>query len=181
MDTGLKSVELATLGGGCFWCTEAVFLRVNGVVDVKPGYSGGHVKNPTYQQITTSTTGHAEVVQISFKPDMITYREILEIFFTTHDSTTLNRQGADVGTQYRSVIFYHNDEQRRIADDFIKELQNTNVLKMPIVTQLQPYTEFYEAEDYHKNYYERNRSQSYSRYVIAPKIEKFERMRAGTR
>jgi peptide-methionine (S)-S-oxide reductase len=175
MDTGDLSIETATLGGGCFWCTEAVFLEIEGVVDVKPGYSGGHVKNPTYQQVTTGSTGHAEVIQVRFRPEIISYREILEIFFTMHDPTTLNRQGADVGTHYRSVIFYHSEEQRNVAEGFIKELNESSVFNMPTVTQLEPFKEFYEAEDYHKNYYERNREQGYSRFVIAPKLEKVEK------
>ena len=175
MDDECSSIEEATLGGGCFWCTEAVFLKIEGVVDVKPGYSGGHVKNPTYQQVTTGETGHAEVVQIRFRPEVISYREILEIFFTMHDPTTLNRQGADVGPQYRSVIFYHSQEQRRVAEEFIKELNESNVLGFPVVTQLEEFTGFYEAEDYHRNYYARNRAQGYSRVVIAPKLEKVEK------
>ena len=170
-----SSIETATLGGGCFWCTEAVFLEIEGVVEVKSGYSGGHVKNPTYQQVTAGGTGHAEVIQIKFSNEIISYREILEIFFTMHDPTTLNRQGADVGTHYRSVIFYHGDEQRKVAAGFIKELSESNVFNLPIVTQLEPFKEFYEAEDYHKNYYERNREQGYSRFVIAPKLEKVEK------
>jgi len=170
-----SSIEVATLGGGCFWCTEAVFLEIEGVVDVKPGYSGGHVKSPTYQQVTTGETGHAEVVQIRFRPEVISYREILEIFFTMHDPTTLNRQGADVGPQYRSVIFYHSQEQRRVSEEFIMELNESNVLGFPVVTQLEEFTEFYEAEDYHRNYYARNRAQGYSRIVIEPKLEKVEK------
>lgn len=175
MSKGSQDVEIATLGGGCFWCTEAVFLKVRGVVEVVPGYSGGHVKNPTYQQVTTGTTGHTEVIQVRFDPKLISYREILEIFFTMHDPTTLNRQGADVGPQYRSVVFYHGEEQRRVAEAFIGELEETNVFGLPIVTSLEPFTEFYEAEEYHKKYYERNRGQGYSRLVIAPKLEKVEK------
>jgi len=167
--------ELATLGGGCFWCTEAVFLEIEGVLRVVPGYSGGHVENPTYQQVVTGTTGHAEVVQVAFDPDVITYREILEIFFTMHDPTSLNRQGADVGTQYRSVVFYHGEAQRRTAEEFIAELNESNVFGLPIVTRVEPFTGFYEAEDYHKNYYNNNRRQSYSRYVIEPKLRKVEK------
>jgi peptide-methionine (S)-S-oxide reductase len=167
--------ELATLGGGCFWCTEAVFLEIEGVLRVVPGYSGGHVENPTYQQVVTGTTGHAEVVQVAFDPDVITYREILEIFFTMHDPTSLNRQGADVGTQYRSVVFYHSEAQRKTAVEFIEELSESNVFGLPIVTQVEPFKGFYEAEDYHRNYYERNRRQSYSRYVIEPKLRKVEK------
>ncbi len=171
----MEKYELATLGGGCFWCTEAVFLEIEGVEEVVPGYSGGHVKNPSYRQVITGTTGHAEVIQVKFKPDVIPYREVLEIFFTMHDPTQLNRQGADVGPQYRSVIFYHGDEQKETAEKFIQEMNETNIFNLPIVTQLEPYTEFYEAEDYHKNYYQRNKNQGYSRYVIAPKLDKVEK------
>ena len=170
-----SNYEKATLGGGCFWCTEAVFQEIDGVIEVVSGYSGGHVENPTYQQITTGKTGHAEVVQVTFNPDVVSYREILEIFFTMHDPTSLNRQGADVGTQYRSVIFYHNEEQKRIAEDFIQEMNETNIFNLPIVTQLESLKEFYEAEDYHKDYYKRNKNQAYSQYVIAPKLEKVEK------
>jgi peptide-methionine (S)-S-oxide reductase len=170
-----SEVEVATLGGGCFWCTEAVFLEIEGVKSVVPGYSGGHVKNPTYQQVTSGRTGHAEVIQVKFYPETISYREILEIFFTMHDPTTLNRQGADVGPQYRSIIFYHSEEQKKTAEEFIKELNDTNVFNLPIVTQLEPFKEFYEAEDYHINYYERNKQQGYSRFVIAPKLQKVEK------
>ncbi len=167
--------EIATLGGGCFWCTEAVFLEIDGVIKVVSGYSGGHIKDPTYQQVTTGKTGHAEVIQVTFDPTVVSYREILEIFFTMHDPTSLNRQGADVGTQYRSVIFYHNDEQKKTAEEFIKEMNETNIFNLPIVTQLELFEEFYEAEDYHKNYYQRNKNQGYSRFVIAPKLEKVEK------
>ena len=167
--------ELATLGGGCFWCTEAVFLEIEGVEKVVPGYSGGHVKNPTYKQVTTGTTGHAEVIQVSFNPEVVTYHEILEIFFTMHDPTQLNRQGADIGTQYRSVIFYHSEEQKKTAETFIAEMNETNIFNLPIVTQIEPFKEFFEAEDYHKNYYEPNKNQGYSRFVIAPKLEKVEK------
>lgn len=163
------------MGGGCFWCTEAVFLEIDGVTGVVSGYSGGHLKNPTYNQVVSGTTGHAEVVQVSFDPEIVSYREILEVFFTMHDPTSLNRQGADVGTQYRSVIFYHNEEQRRVAEAFIKEMNETNLFNLPIVTQLEPFEVFYEAEDYHKNYYNRNKNQGYSRFVIKPKLEKVEK------
>ncbi len=171
----MVNYELATLGGGCFWCTEAVFLEIEGVEKVVPGYSGGHVKNPTYKQVTTGTTGHAEVIQVTFDPEALTYREVLEVFFTMHDPTQLNRQGADVGTQYRSVIFYHSDEQKKTAEVFISEMNETNIFNLPIVTKLEPFKEFYEAEDYHKNYYERNKNQGYSRFVIAPKLDKVEK------
>lgn len=162
----MASFEKATLGGGCFWCTEAVFLEIEGVIDVVSGYSGGSVENPTYHQVTSGTTGHAEVVQVTFDSDVVSYREILEIFFTMHDPTSLNRQGADVGTQYRSVIFYHSEEQRMTAEEFIKEMNETNLFNLPIVTQLEPFKAFYEAEDYHKDYYNRNKNQGYSRFVI---------------
>jgi len=171
----MVNYELATLGGGCFWCTEAVFLEIEGVEKVVPGYSGGHVKNPTYKQIVTGTTGHAEVIQVTFDPEIIPYREVLEIFFTMHDPTQLNRQGADVGTQYRSVVFYHSEEQRKTAEAFISEMKETNIFNLPIVTKLEPLEEFYEAEDYHKNYYQRNKNQGYSRFVIAPKLDKVEK------
>ena len=170
-----SNIEKATLGGGCFWCTEAVFLEIEGVTGVVSGYSGGHVKNPTYNQVVSGTTGHAEVVQVSFDPEIVSHREILEIFFTMHDPTSLNRQGADVGTQYRSVIFYHSEEQRKVAEAFIKEMNETNLFNLPIVTQLEPFEAFYEAEDYHKDYYNRNKNQGYSRFVIKPKLEKVEK------
>ena len=167
--------EIATLGGGCFWCTEAVFLEIEGVVKVVSGYSGGSVEKPTYQQVTTGRTGHAEVIQVTFDPKVISYREILEIFFTMHDPTSLNRQGADVGTQYRSVIFYHSEEQKKIAEEFIEEMNETNVFNLPIVTQLEPFEAFYEAEDYHKDYYRRNKNQGYSKFIIEPKLKKVEK------
>lgn len=171
-------MELATLGGGCFWCTEAVFLEIEGVEKVVPGYSGGHVTNPSYQQVTTGTTGHAEVIQVTFDPEVIPYREVLEVFFTMHDPTSLNRQGADVGTHYRSVIFYHSEEQRKIAEGFIDEMNDSNLFDLPIVTQLEPFEAFYEAEDYHKDYYNRNKEQGYSRLVIEPKLRKVEKKHA---
>jgi peptide-methionine (S)-S-oxide reductase len=166
--------EVATLGGGCFWCTEAVFLEIKGIIGVVPGYSGGHVKKTTYEQVTTGRTGHAEVIQVTFNPEIVTFKEILEIFFVMHDPTTLNRQGADIGPQYRSIIFYHSDEQKRVAEMYIEELNDKKVYKQPIVTQVEPFKEFYEAEDYHKNYYERNKQEGYSRYVIDPKLAKVE-------
>lgn len=169
------NLEKATLGGGCFWCTEAVFLEIEGVIKGVSGYSGGTVKKPTYQQVTTGRTGHAEVIQVTFNPAVISYQEILEIFFTMHDPTSLNRQGADVGTQYRSVIFYHGEEQRRIAEDFIREMNETNVFNLPIVTQLEPFKDFFEAEEYHRDYYARNKEQGYSRFVIEPKLKKVEK------
>jgi len=165
-------LELATLGGGCFWCTEAVFSELKGVVKVEPGYSGGTAANPTYQEVCTGRTGYAESIQITYDPKVITYKDLLQIFFTTHDPTTLNRQGADVGTQYRSVIFYHNTEQKQIAEDVIKEIQSKGVWDKPIVTQLKPFDVFYEAEDYHREYFKRNPTQGYCQIVIAPKVAK---------
>ncbi|GAP70482.1 methionine-S-sulfoxide reductase [Bacteroidales bacterium 6E] len=168
--------ETATLGGGCFWCTEAVFLRMKGVEKVTPGYSGGHIKNPAYREVTTGRTGHAEVIQIVFDPKVTTYVEILEVFFATHDPTTLNRQGADVGTQYRSAIFYHTESQKKEAEKVILELERSGAHENPIVTEVKAFTNFYEAEDYHKNYFNNNRNQPYCRYVVAPKVEKFNKL-----
>jgi peptide-methionine (S)-S-oxide reductase len=168
----IRDLEIATLGGGCFWCTEAVFNEIKGVVKVEPGYSGGKIQNPTYEVVLTGTTGHAEVVQVTFNPGVISFREILEIFFATHDPTTLNRQGADYGTQYRSVIFYHNDEQKRITENLIEELNTTKVFDAKIVTQVMPFKAFYEAEDYHKDYFKRNSRELYCKLIIAPKISK---------
>lgn len=170
MSAGL---EIATLGGGCFWCTEAVFEHVEGVVRVVSGYSGGRRPNPTYEQVCSGATGHAEVVQVTFDPSVTDYREVLEIFFATHDPTTLNRQGADVGTQYRSVIFYHTDEQRRTAEAVMEELSSMNAYERPIVTQLVPLEEFYPAEAYHQGFYRNNPNQGYCSAVIAPKLYKF--------
>jgi peptide-methionine (S)-S-oxide reductase len=169
-------MELATFGGGCFWCTEAVFQRVKGVSKVVSGYSGGHVENPTYKQVCTGTTGHAEAIQISYDPNFIDYEDLLEIFWKTHDPTTLNRQGNDFGTQYRSVIFYHNDGQRRLAENYKKKLAEAGIWDKPIVTEITPYKEFYEAEDYHQNYYNENASQPYCSFVIRPKVEKLEKV-----
>lgn len=168
-------MEVATLGGGCFWCTEAVFLEIEGVTKVVPGYSGGHVNNPSYQQVISGTTGHVEVIQVTFDPEIIPFKEILEIFFTMHDPTSLDRQGADVGTQYRSVIYYHSEGQKMVAEEVISEMNETNVFNLPIVTKLEPFTEFYKAEDYHVNYYNRNKEQGYSRFVIEPKLKKVEK------
>lgn len=162
--------EVATLGGGCFWCTEAVFNRIRGVEKVESGYSGGNLENPSYEQVSTGTTGHAEVVQITFNPQVITYTEILEIFFTTHDPTTLNRQGVDVGTQYRSVIFYHTQQQKQFAEKIIQRLNSEALWDAPIVTKIEPFKTFYEAEEYHKDYFKRHPEQAYCRLVIAPKI-----------
>jgi peptide-methionine (S)-S-oxide reductase len=165
--------EVATLGGGCFWCLEAVFDDVRGVESVESGYAGGDEPNPTYRQVCAGTTGHAEVVQVTFDPRVISFRELLEIFFTIHDPTTLNRQGADVGTQYRSAIFYHSPEQKETAEQTIKELNAEGIWDAPIVTEVVPLTEFYVAEDYHQEYYAQNPSQPYCRAVVAPKVAKF--------
>lgn len=167
--------EVATLAGGCFWCTEAIFSRLRGVEKVEPGYSGGHVANPTYEQVCTGTTGHAEVSQITFDPSVISFRQLLEVFFGTHDPTTLNRQGEDVGTQYRSVVFYHSPEQKRIAEEVIDELTQSKAFGAPIVTEVVPFRAFYRAEDYHLNYLERNPNQPYCSTVVGPKVAKFER------
>lgn len=163
--------EVATLAGGCYWCLDAIYRRLNGVVSVSSGYSGGHVDNPTVDQVYAGGTGHAEVVQVEFDPNVVTYREILEIFFVMHDPTTLNRQGPDVGEIYRSVIFYHSDEQKETAQDMIKNYVPT-LWKDPIVTELQPFKAFWPAEEYMQEYYEKNPSQAYCQIVIDPKIQK---------
>jgi peptide-methionine (S)-S-oxide reductase len=164
--------ETATLAGGCFWCLEAVFLDLRGVERAEPGYAGGRTPRPTYELVCGGGTGHAEVVQITFDPDVLSYRDLLEVFFTIHDPTTLDRQGADVGTQYRSAIFYHSEEQRAAAAAVIAELEAAAVWDDPIVTELVPFTEFFPAEEYHRDYYRRNPNQSYCRVVIAPKVAK---------
>ncbi len=165
--------EAATLAGGCFWCLEAVYDNLKGVEDVVSGYSGGALPNPTYNLVGTGMTGHAEVVQLVFDPQEITFREILEVFFTIHDPTTLNRQGADVGTQYRSAIFYHNEEQKRIAEEVIREINEAKIWNQPVVTEVKPLTKFYPAEDYHQEYFAKNPGQGYCQVVIAPKVAKF--------
>lgn len=170
------SMETATFGSGCFWCTEAIFQRLKGVKSATSGYSGGTTKNPTYQEVCSGTTGHAEVVQLTFDPREVSYDELLEVFWKTHDPTTLNRQGADVGTQYRSVIFYHNDQQKKKAEFYRQELEKEAIYKDPIVTQIVPFTEFFKAEDYHQNYYNQNPEQGYCSFVITPKLEKFEKV-----
>jgi len=171
-----KRTEVTTLGGGCFWCTEAVFSQLKGVEKIEPGYSGGNIENPSYEQVSTGKTGHAEVAQLAFDPAVISFREILQIFFSTHDPTSLNRQGADIGTQYRSVIFYHNDEQKAIAEQVIREFSDEGAFDAPIVTQVEPLKAFYKAEDYHREYYKRHSEQPYCRAVIAPKIAKFRQL-----
>jgi len=165
--------ETATLGGGCFWCLEAVFEQLRGVEGVQSGYWGGSMANPTYQQVCSGNTGHAEVVQITFNPQVISFAELLEVFFDIHDPTTWNRQGADVGSQYRSVIFYHSPEQKRIAEEKIMALNASGVYSAPLVTQLVPFEVFYRAEDYHQGYFRNNPYQGYCQVVIAPKVAKF--------
>ena len=165
--------EQATLAGGCFWCLEAVYKELRGVERVVSGYAGGHVENPTYRQVCDGTTGHAEVVQITFDPREVSFLELLEVFFTIHDPTTLNRQGADVGTQYRSAVFYHTPEQREAAERLIREFDAAQVWDAPIVTEVTPLDKFYPAEDYHQDYFENNPAQPYCRAVVAPKVSKF--------
>jgi peptide-methionine (S)-S-oxide reductase len=165
--------EGATLGGGCFWCLEGVFEGLRGVERVVSGYAGGTVPNPSYHQVCTGTTGHAEVVQVTFDPSVVSFREVLDVFFATHDPTTLNRQGADVGTQYRSAIFYHSPEQKRVAEQRIAELNAAHIWDRPIVTEVVPFQAFYPAEDYHQEYFRRNPAQPYCQAVVAPKVAKF--------
>ena len=167
------SSEVATLAGGCFWCLEAVFREVDGVEKVVSGYTGGTIANPTYEQVCSGKTGHAEAVQVSFDPSKTSYREILEIFFSIHDPTTLNQQGADVGTQYRSAIFYHSEQQKAIAEELIAGLNKAHLWRKPIVTQIIPLYTFYPAEDYHQGYFSRHRDQGYCQVVISPKVNKF--------
>lgn len=162
-----NKMEIATFAGGCFWCTEAIFQRLKGVKSVKPGYSGGHIENPTYEQVSSGNTGHAEAIQIEFDPKVLSYEDLLHVFFKTHDPTTKNRQGADVGPQYRSVVFYHNESQKKAAEEYIKKIPNA-------VTEITKFTEFYAAEDYHKNYYNNNKNAGYCMLVIDPKIKKLQ-------
>ncbi|MCX7743224.1 MAG: peptide-methionine (S)-S-oxide reductase MsrA [Flavobacteriales bacterium] len=170
-----NGLDTATFGAGCFWCVEAIFQRVNGVVSVESGYMGGSIKNPSYREVCTGKTGHAEVCQLTYDPAVISYDELLEIFWQTHDPTTLNRQGADVGTQYRSVIFYHSDYQKQRAEYFKDKLNKEKIFNSPIVTEISPAGVFYKAENYHQNYYNLNPNQGYCTYVIAPKLEKFKK------
>lgn len=165
----------ATFGGGCFWCTEAIFQRLAGVSHVEPGYSGGKTDSPTYEAVCQGTTGHAEVIRIEYDPEMIDFTSLLEIFFQTHDPTTLNRQGADVGTQYRSVIFYHDDAQQAAAESFVKQLDEAKEFGAPIVTEISPLGSYFPAENYHQNYFAAHPNQSYCAAVIAPKVDKFRR------
>ncbi|HEX6271030.1 MAG TPA: peptide-methionine (S)-S-oxide reductase MsrA [Anaerolineales bacterium] len=170
MNTNLQT---ATLAGGCFWCLEAVFDEVKGVHSVESGYAGGHVDNPSYRDVCSGNTGHAEVVQIHFDPQIVPYRDLLNVFFAIHDPTTLNRQGADVGTQYRSAIFYHDDEQKKIAEELIKDLDSQKIWDRPLVTEVTKLDKFYMAEDYHQEYFARNLYQPYCQAVVAPKVSKF--------
>jgi peptide-methionine (S)-S-oxide reductase len=175
----MAELETATLGGGCFWCTEAVYQQLRGVRSVVSGYCGGETADPTYKQVCAGTTGHAEVIQITFDPAEIAYRDVLEVFFQTHDPTTLNRQGNDVGTQYRSVIFPHNDEQRRVAEETIRDLGASDMFAQPIVTTVEPFRRFFPAEGYHQNYFADNPGQPYCAMVIAPKVAKFRKAYSG--
>ena len=168
-----RTSHIITVGGGCFWCTEAIFKELRGVIKVVPGYSGGNVKNPSYREVCTGSTGHAEVIQITYNPELITISEILEVFFMTHDPTTLNRQGPDTGTQYRSAIFYHSEEQKKAAENIIKQYETEKIFEMPVVTEITPFKAFYPAENYHHDYFEQNKRQPYCQFVISPKIEKF--------
>jgi peptide-methionine (S)-S-oxide reductase len=170
MNTNLQT---ATLAGGCFWCLEAVYDEIKGVHSVESGYAGGHMDNPTYREVCSGTTGHAEVVQVHFDPSVVSYRDLLNVFFAIHDPTTLNRQGADVGTQYRSAIFYHDEEQKTIAEGLIQELNAQQIWDRPIVTQVEKLDKFYMAEDYHQEYFARNPYQPYCMAVVAPKVSKF--------
>jgi peptide-methionine (S)-S-oxide reductase len=168
-----KQVEVTTLAGGCFWCLEAVFDELKGVESVESGYSGGHVQNPGYAQVCDGDTGHAEVVQVTFDPQVLSYKDLLTVFFTIHDPTTLNRQGNDVGTQYRSAIFYHDEQQKKVAEEVIREITAAGIWDAPIVTEVTPFDRFYIAEDYHQEYFKKNPFQGYCRVVIAPKVTKF--------
>lgn len=171
-----KNLETATLAAGCFWCVEAVFDDLRGVEDVVSGYSGGHTENPTYKEVCSETTGHAEVVQIKFDPEEISFRDILYVFFAVHDPTTLNRQGNDIGSSYRSAIFYHSDEQKQISEEVIAELDDKDIWEDPIVTEVTEFTNYYPAEDYHQEYFSNNPTQPYCAAVVAPKVLKFRKM-----
>ena len=168
--------DTATFGAGCFWCVEAVFQEMKGVIKVTSGYSGGEVKNPSYKEVCTGLTGHAEVCQIVYNPNEVSFKELLEAFWQTHDPTTINRQGNDAGTQYRSVIFYHNEAQKQLAEKYKAELDKSGAFAKPIVTAIDPFTKFYPAEDYHQNYYNQNGDAPYCQYIIQPKVEKFKKV-----
>ena len=171
-----ENLELATFGAGCFWCVEAIFQRIDGVEKVVSGYSGGQVKNPTYKEVCQGTTGHAEVCQLSYDPDVVSFDELLEVFWQTHDPTTLNKQGNDVGTQYRSAVFYHNKQQKQLAVEYKKKLDKSGAFNAPIVTEIVGYKTMYVAEDYHQNYFNENGSQPYCSFVIQPKVDKLEKV-----
>lgn len=168
--------EKVTLGSGCFWCTETIFEKLKGVESAVSGYSGGKTQNPTYKEVCSGETGHAEVIQVTFDPSIISYSELLEVFWKVHDPTTLNRQGNDVGTQYRSVIFYHNEEQKKLAEAYISKLEDANIFSDPIVTEITKFDKFYIAENYHQDYYEQNKREPYCNFVITPKVEKFKKI-----
>lgn len=176
IQTSAGQTETATFGGGCFWCTEAIFKSLKGVETVESGYSGGKLKNPTYKEVCTGETGHAEVIQMTFHPEVVSFSELLEVFWKTHDPTTLNRQGADVGTQYRSVIFWHSQEQKETAEKLMSEMNSQNVFGKPVVTEITEFEKFYKAENYHQDYFANNRTQGYCQFVIVPKIEKFRKI-----
>jgi peptide-methionine (S)-S-oxide reductase len=179
MDRQSENGQVATLGGGCFWCLEAVYDELEGVLQVESGYAGGTVANPSYREVCTGATGHAEVVQVVFDPQVVSFQEILGVFFSIHDPTTLNRQGADVGTQYRSAIFYHSAEQKELAEQMIEELDAAGIWNAPIVTEVTPFETIYRADDYHQEYYQRNATQPYCQVVIAPKMSKFRQKYVG--
>ncbi len=176
MSTQSQNKEVATLGAGCFWCVEAVYDQLEGVISVESGYSGGTTENPTYKEVCTGTTNHAEVCQITFDPDVISFGELLTVFWSIHNPTTLNRQGADVGTQYRSVVFYHSEKQKEIAEQQIELVNAEKLYDDPIVTEVTPFDKFYQAEDYHQEYFENNPENSYCRMVVGPKVEKFQKL-----
>jgi peptide-methionine (S)-S-oxide reductase len=176
MTANPQGLETATFASGCFWCTEAIFLNVDGVYNVQSGYIGGKVKNPTYKEVCSGLTGHAEAIQLNYDPKIVTYDELLEIFWKTHDATTLNKQGADEGTQYRSAVFYHNEEQKKAAEFYKKKLNEGGIFDGQIVTEITPASVFYKAEDYHQNYYNLNQNAPYCSYVITPKLDKFKKV-----
>lgn len=175
-NTTSTNIDTATFGAGCFWCVEAVFQRLNGVISIESGYSGGSIKNPAYREVCMGTTGHAEVCRILFDKTKVSFDELLEVFWKTHDPTTLNQQGNDIGTQYRSVVFYHNEEQKKLAEKYKEEINKSGAYPKPIVTEISPLINYYKAEDYHQNYYNQNGQEGYCRYVIQPKVEKFEKI-----
>ena len=176
MSNNILTADTATFGAGCFWCVEAIFQDLKGVISVTSGYSGGNIKNPAYKEVCMGITGHAEVVQIKYDPSVITFDELLEVFWQTHDPTTLNRQGADVGTQYRSVVFYHDEKQKEIAESYKKKLNESGAFDKPVITEISPFINFYKAEEDHQNYFKRNSDQPYCTFVIQPKLEKFKKV-----